>query len=120
MIIDKHLPEKYKPEYDVSVRRLTDLLAHTSPTKKSMGAAISEFQPGETIREHVNKEGVEEMFVLLDGKAEYKLDDEVQEISAGDVAFAKIGQKHSFKNTSDKPARLLSIWWKAVSEEEGQ
>lgn len=116
MIIDHNSPDKYKPEYDVSIRRLSDFLAQTSPRKEAMGAAISVIAPGETVREHVNKPGVEEVFLLLDGNALFRLDDEAHEIAAGDMGFAKVGQKHSFTNASNTSVRLLSIWWKAVEE----
>lgn len=116
MIIDKDSPDKYNPEYDVSIRRLTDFLKQTSPKKEAMGAALSIIQPGETVREHINKPGVEEVFLLLDGNAIFNLDDVPHDIAAGDMGFAEIGQKHSFTNSSDNTVRLLSIWWKAVAE----
>ena len=116
MIIDHDSPDKYKPEYDVSIRRLTEFLAQTSAKKEAMGAAISVIQPGETVREHINKPDVEEVFLLLDGTATFRLDDQDHEVSAGDMGFAKVGQKHSFTNSSGNTVRLLSIWWKAVAE----
>ena len=116
MTIDHDSPDKYNPEYDVSIRRLTEFFAQTSPKKEAMGAAISVIQPGETVREHINKPDVEEMFMLLDGTATFRLDDQDHEVSAGDVGFARIGQKHSFTNSSDDTVRLLSLWWKAVAE----
>ncbi|WP_139831401.1 MULTISPECIES: cupin domain-containing protein [unclassified Pseudomonas] len=118
MTIDRDESSKYSAEYDVSVRRLSDLLALTSAKKEAMGAAMVEFYPGETIREHINKENVEEIFLLLDGTADFTLDGVVHSVKAGDVAFAKIGQSHSFKNTSTDKARLFSLWWKAVSTEQ--
>ncbi|MFJ8015676.1 cupin domain-containing protein [Streptomyces sp. NPDC096339] len=117
MTIDRHEPDKYKEEYDVMVRRFTELMALTSPLKEAMGAAISEFGPGETVREHINKERVEEIFLLLDGTAEFTLDGVKQELRAGDVGFARIGQSHSFTNTSEEKIRLFSVWWRAVSPE---
>lgn len=116
MTIDHDSPDKYKPEYDVSIRRLTDFLAQTSPRKEAMGAAISVIQPGETVREHINKPDVEEVFLLLDGNATFRLGDEDHAVSAGAIGFASVGVKHSFTNSSDKTVRLLSIWWKAVAE----
>lgn len=116
MTIDRDDASKYREEYDVRVRRLADLLALTSPRKEAMGAALSEMEPGETVREHVNKPQVEEIFLLLDGTADFCLDGEVQPMAAGDVAFARIGQSHSFTNTSTQRSRLLSVWWKAVPD----
>ncbi|WP_061219410.1 cupin domain-containing protein [Leptospira weilii] len=118
LIIDRDEPSKYKDEYDVRVRRLAELLSLTSPTKTALGAAISEFEPMETVREHINKPHVEEVFLLLDGTANFNLDGEPHQISAGDLGFARIGQKHSFTNTCDKKIRLLSVWWKVPGGEE--
>ena len=114
MHIDRHSDEKYKPEYDVLVRRLADTFAHTSPTKEALGAAISVFEPGETVREHVNKENVEEVFLVLDGTVDFVLDGQHETITTGDVGLAHIGQSHAFTNIGSERARLLSIWWRAV------
>ncbi|MDI7174954.1 cupin domain-containing protein [Leptospira santarosai] len=119
LIIDRNDPSKFNNEYDVRVRRLAELLALTSPTKTALGAAISEFEPGETIREHINKPHVEEVFLLLDGIANFNLDGVVHQLNAGDLGFARIGQKHSFTNICDQKIRLLSIWWKVPGREEG-
>ncbi|MGA7723182.1 MAG: cupin domain-containing protein [Ignavibacteriaceae bacterium] len=116
MIIDKNSSDKYNPEYDVSIRRFSELFAQTSKKKEAMGAALSIVKSGETVREHINKPGVEEVFLLLDGNAIFTLDDVNHDIAAGDMGFAEIGQKHSFTNSSDSTIRLLSIWWKAVAE----
>ncbi|MEU9081121.1 cupin domain-containing protein [Streptomyces sp. NPDC048357] len=117
MTIDRHESGKYRDEYDVKVRRLTGLLALTSPRKEAMGAAMSEFEPGETVREHVNKERVEEIFLLLDGTADFTLDGVTRELRAGDVGFARTGQSHAFTNTSDQKVRLFSVWWRTVPTE---
>lgn len=119
MLIDRHDPSKYKHEYDVRVRRLADFLSHMSPVKEEMGSSLVEFEPGEKVREHVNRERVEEIFLLLDGTAEFFLDGKTETLHAGDLAFAPIGQSHSFTNTSEHTSRLLCVWWKVpVTEEE--
>lgn len=116
MIIDKNSPDKYKPEYGVSIRRFSEFLTQTSAKKEAMGAALSVIEPGETVTEHINKPGVEEIFLLLDGSSIFTLNGVDHEIVAGDMGFAEIGQKHSFTNSSNSTVRLLSIWWKAVAK----
>jgi mannose-6-phosphate isomerase-like protein (cupin superfamily) len=116
MTIDRHAPEKYLDEYGVKMRRLAELLALTSPRKEAMGAALCQVEPGETITEHRNKENVEEVFLLLDGTADFTLNGVTEGIGAGDVGFARIGERHSFTNTSQSTIRLLSVWWRAVDE----
>jgi mannose-6-phosphate isomerase-like protein (cupin superfamily) len=115
MHIDKDSTDKYKHEYGVLVRRLGDVFTETSPLKEASGGAISLVAPGETITEHVNKENVEEVFVVLDGAFDFTLDGERATITTGDVGFARIGQAHAFTNVGAEPARLLSLWWRAVA-----
>lgn len=112
MIIDRNEDAEYKHEYDVRVRRLTDFLTeNTSPQKYKLGGSLVEFAPGETVREHVNRDRVEEIFVLLDGKAEFFLDGKTEVLRSGDLTKAPVGMAHSFTNVSDAPSRLLCLWW---------
>lgn len=114
MFVDRESVEKYADEYDVKVRRLSDTVALTSSTKEAMGMAISTFAPGETVREHVNKPNVQEIFMILAGDVEVVIDGEREVLQAGDLSFAEIGQSHRFTNLGDDQARLLSIWWRAT------
>ncbi len=114
MFVDRDTPEKYQPEYDVKVRRLAQVLALTSPGKEAMGAAISKFQPGETVREHVNKPGVEEIFILMRGDVAVRLAGAEEIMHQGDVTYAARDESHAFTNVGDTNAELLSIWWRVV------
>lgn len=115
--IDRDQPERYNSEYDVMVRRLTDFLGQASPVKESLGMAISRFQPGETVREHVNKPQVEEAFIIIDGDVEFTLNGKPTLLKPLDMGFAHIGQAHSFTNVGSSTARLLSIWWRAAGQD---
>lgn len=117
MIIERDSDDLYNDEYDVRVRRLTAIAAQTVPTKEGFGAALVRFEPGETIREHSNKPGVEEMFVMLEGTADFMLEGEVLELHEGDVAFAPVGQRHRFTNTGDNTGRMICIWWRPAGFE---
>jgi quercetin dioxygenase-like cupin family protein len=117
MHIDKESTDKYQHEYGVLVRRLGGVFAETSALKEASGGAISVVAPGETITEHVNKENVEEVFVVLGGTFDFTLDGEHATITTGDVGFARIGQAHAFTNVGTSTARLLSLWWRAVDPE---
>jgi mannose-6-phosphate isomerase-like protein (cupin superfamily) len=120
MQIDKDSTDKYQHEYGVLVRRLADVFTRTSPLKEASGGAISLVAPGETITEHVNKENVEEVFVVLDGTFDFTLDGEHATITTGDVGLARIGQAHAFTNIGAEPARLLSLWWRAVDPDRSE
>lgn len=118
MIIERDADDLYRDEYDVRVRRLTEMAAQTVPVKTGFGAALVRFGPGEVVREHVNKPGVEEMFIMLEGTADFVLEGETHGLAEGDVAFAPIGQSHSFTNTSPGPGRLLCIWWRPAATDD--
>jgi quercetin dioxygenase-like cupin family protein len=51
----------------------------------------------------------EEMFTILDGEIEFNFRGEVLRAGAGSTVNIPANAPHSFKNTSDKPARLLCM-----------
>ena len=51
----------------------------------------------------------EEMFTILDGEIEFVFRGEVLRAGAGSTVNIPANAPHSFKNTSDKPARLLCM-----------
>jgi quercetin dioxygenase-like cupin family protein len=51
----------------------------------------------------------EEMFTVLDGELEVTFRDQTQRASAGSTVNIPANAPHFFKNTSDKPARLLCM-----------
>jgi quercetin dioxygenase-like cupin family protein len=51
----------------------------------------------------------EEMFTILDGEIEFNFRGEVLRAGAGATVNIPANAPHSFKNTSDKPARLLCM-----------
>ncbi|AJM77600.1 cupin domain-containing protein [Rathayibacter toxicus] len=116
MLVDHDQTDKYKDEYDVLVRRFSPILAKTADVKHSLGMAISRFEPGETVREHINKPHVEEMFIVLDGEVEVIIEEDKKILRSGDASFAEVGQRHRFSNVGTGTARLLSIWWRVKAE----
>jgi quercetin dioxygenase-like cupin family protein len=59
----------------------------------------------------------EEMFTILDGEIELTFRGAAQRASAGSTVNIPANAPHSFKNTSDKPARLLCMCTPAGQEE---
>jgi quercetin dioxygenase-like cupin family protein len=59
----------------------------------------------------------EEMFTILDGEIELTFRGEVLRASAGSTVNIPANAPHSFKNKSDKPARLLCMCTPAGQEE---
>ena len=53
-----------------------------------------------------------ETFLVLSGKGEMTIEDEVEELTTGDVVFIPKDKKHRFSNLSQEtPLVFLSIWW---------
>lgn len=59
----------------------------------------------------------EEMFTILDGEIELSFRGEARQASAGSTANIPANAPHSFKNKSNKPARLLCMCTPAGQEE---
>jgi quercetin dioxygenase-like cupin family protein len=59
----------------------------------------------------------EEMFTILDGEIELIFRGEAQRASAGSTVNIPANAPHSFKNSSDKPARLLCMCSPSGQEE---
>jgi uncharacterized cupin superfamily protein len=59
----------------------------------------------------------EEMFTILDGEIELTFRGEAHHAAAGSTVNVPANAPHSFKNKSDKPARLLCMCLPAGQEE---
>jgi mannose-6-phosphate isomerase-like protein (cupin superfamily) len=51
-----------------------------------------------------------EMYVLLAGRLELRRGDELLELAPEDVAVVPAGVVHSFRVSSDEPARWVNVW----------
>lgn len=60
---------------------------------------------------------IEEMYVLLDGEAEFTIDGRTAKIAAPAVVPCKLGQSHAIYNPADEPVRWLNF---AVSQRKAQ
>src|SRR5712672_4257865 len=57
----------------------------------------------------LHRHDFEEMFTILEGEIELNFRGEAQQASAGSTVNIPANAPHSFKNKSDKPARLLCM-----------
>jgi quercetin dioxygenase-like cupin family protein len=53
---------------------------------------------------HLNED---EWFVVQEGRLNFLIDGQWQEVKAGGVVFAPRGSVHTFKNVGDRPARMI-------------
>lgn len=94
-------------EYGCDLRRLYPWPGVADPL---WGGAIASVRPGESTSPHAHDE--EETFLFLSGRGEMTINDEVEEVTAGDIVFIPRNSHHTVRNLSDE-ARLdfLSIFW---------
>jgi quercetin dioxygenase-like cupin family protein len=70
---------------------------------------IMRFEPGEVSQGHTHDLG-HEMFVVLDGQAEFTIDGQSAVLGPGQICVARAGQWHELRNVGDHPMTLyLSV-----------
>lgn len=82
-----------------------------------MYIARASLQP--TLQYHDHKhDDHEEIYYIISGSGEIKIDDEVQPIREGDIVFIGVGQYHQIRNTGDVMLDFLAVG--AAPHKEGQ
>lgn len=71
-----------------------------------------ELDPGQSEGMHVHPETrpLEEFYMVLQGEARMRLDDETHILGPGDAVLAKVGQNHDLINSGSERLRILVIW----------
>jgi mannose-6-phosphate isomerase-like protein (cupin superfamily) len=76
---------------------------------------IWELAPGVTEGAHTHDESdpeyglMDEIYVVLDGRAEMTIDGSIESLDRGDAVICKAGANHSLKNIGDSVLRVLFI-----------
>jgi uncharacterized cupin superfamily protein len=83
---------------------------------EALGASVYELDPGSPgfgLHAHY---GMEELFVVLEGRPTLRTGDGEEQLAPGDVVSCLSGLRglHTFKNDTDEPARILAISNSAV------
>jgi len=81
---------------------------------KDVAFTMTILQPGQSVRHHHHgvgtaEEGAEEIYFLMDGKSQVKVDDEVYEAEAIEIFYFAPGTLRSVYNHSDKPATWIFL-----------
>ncbi|HEX5252057.1 MAG TPA: cupin domain-containing protein [Gaiellales bacterium] len=58
----------------------------------------------------------DEFLYVLDGRFQFRLEDEVHEAPAGGCMYVRRGVPHTWRNVSDGPARMLAVFTPAGME----
>lgn len=78
---------------------------------KHMEPLLVEFAPMDTAEMVFASHEGEEFLFLLDGKLEFRTNDRVESLSAGDALYFDSALNHSFRSLTDVPARALVVVW---------
>lgn len=78
---------------------------------KHMEPLLVDFVPMETAEMVFTSHEGEEFLFLLDGKLEFRTNDRVESLSAGDALYFDSGLNHSFRSLTDVPARAVVVVW---------
>ena len=78
---------------------------------KHMEPLLVEFVPMETAEMVFTSHEGEEFLFLLDGKLEFRTNERVEILSAGDALYFDSALNHSFRSLTDAPARAVVVVW---------
>ena len=78
---------------------------------KHMEPLLVDFVPMETAEMVFTSHEGEEFLFLLDGKLEFRTNDRVESLSAGDALYFDSSLNHSFRSLTDVPARAVVVVW---------
>ena len=65
--------------------------------------------PGAGLEPHIHP-NYEEVFLVLEGEIEGLLGEETRTLGPGDALFAPAGTKHTVRNRSTEPAKVIAIY----------
>jgi mannose-6-phosphate isomerase-like protein (cupin superfamily) len=65
--------------------------------------------PGGEIGEEVHPD-TDQVLMFIDGRAEARLDEQASEVGPNDLVLVRAGTRHNFRNTSEGPLRLITIY----------
>ena len=91
------------------------VLVDANQGAQSLWIGHLEVPPGLRVTTHIHPD-TEEAMVIVEGRREAILGDEVVELGPGDTVLAPAGVKHGFVNRSGSTATLLAIFPKTQFE----
>jgi quercetin dioxygenase-like cupin family protein len=78
---------------------------------KHMEPLLVEFMPMETAEMVFTSHEGEEFLFLLNGQLEFRTNDRVETLSAGDALYFDSVLNHSFRSLTDAPAKAVVVVW---------
>jgi len=73
---------------------------------------VWELPPGgsEGMHAHDDSDPIEEIYVVVEGEAMMRVDDEEHELGPGDAVLAPVGSDHDLRNVGAGPLKVLVVW----------
>ncbi|HET8600893.1 MAG TPA: cupin domain-containing protein [Segeticoccus sp.] len=77
-----------------------------------------ELPPGgsEGMHAHPDDEPLEELYLVIEGSARMRVDEEEHDLGPGDAVLAPVGAEHDLRNTGSRPLKVLVVWGRPSAE----
>ena len=108
MFIQSLDSNKFSLEYGIKLRRLypNEYIDDNPPFGSSWGI----IKPNECTTPHSHHEA--ESFYIIEGKGIMQIDEQLENVKAGDVIFIPAYSTHQLTNfQTDENLQFISIWW---------
>ncbi len=84
-------------------------------TLKEIGfLAIAQLEPGKEVEGHIDP--MEEIYFILEGSGEMRVDNETRQVGPGDAIWLPTGLEHALTNTGDTILTWLAVASNAFAE----
>jgi mannose-6-phosphate isomerase-like protein (cupin superfamily) len=93
----------------VSAARSNDAFRRVVATGDHEQVVVMTIPPGGEIGEEVHPD-TDQVLTFVDGRGEADMDGKTSEVRANDLVFVRAGTRHNFRNTGDRPLRLITIY----------
>jgi quercetin dioxygenase-like cupin family protein len=71
-------------------------------------AGLNSFEPGQEHAPHAHA-GQDKLYIVLEGKGVVQIGEQIEQLSAGDAAFASSGMVHSIRNEGSERLVVMAI-----------
>jgi len=81
-------------------------------TRLPVAVQTWELPPGGSEGMHAHPEGepLEELYLVISGRAEMTVDGENYSLGPGDSVLARVDADHDLRNTGDEPLKVVVVW----------
>lgn len=96
---------------------IRELLAHRNSVIRNQSLAEARLPVGASTQEHYHPRA-EEIYYITHGTGQIRIENEIQDVRAGDAIAIPPGAKHKLWNTGPEPLRLLCCCAPAYEHED--